>query len=88
MEDAQDHDATAVIAILEHVGGAEHFQDNLPVLLTSRERSAKFRVSGKKLRSGDDLSSDDRRKFGRLVAKKRRESIEVGQCIVRPLEVY
>ena len=82
MEDAQDHDATAVVAILEHVGGAQHFQDNLPVLLTSRERPAKFRMSGEKLRSGDDLLGDGRGKFGRSVAKERCESIEVRKCIL------
>ena len=39
-------------------------------------------------RSGDDLLSDDRRKLGRLVVKKGRESVEVGERIVRPFEIY
>lgn len=45
-------------------------------------------MSGKDLRSGDDLLSDVRRKLGRLILKKRRESIEVGEGIVRPFELY
>ena len=36
----------------------------------------------------DDLLRDDRRKLGRLVVKKRGESIEVGEGIVRPFEIY
>jgi hypothetical protein len=38
--------------------------------------------------SGDDFLCDDCRKLGGLLLEERRESIEVGECIVRPIEVY
>ena len=56
--------------------------------LTSRERPAEFRMSREDLRSGDDLLGHDRGKLGRLVVKERRESIEVGEGVVRPFENY
>jgi len=40
------------------------------------------------LRSGDDFLCDDCRKLGGLVLEERCESIEVGERIVRPIEVY
>jgi hypothetical protein len=40
------------------------------------------------LRSRDDLASNDGRKLGRLVVKKGREPIEVGEGVIRPLEIY
>src|SRR5207244_10477686 len=78
----------AVVAILEHVRAAEHVHHNLPVLLTTRERPAQFRMSIQELRPGDDLMSDDRRKFWRLTLKKSCETIKVGERIVRPMQVY
>jgi hypothetical protein len=81
VEDTQDHEPTAVVAILEGVHGAQHFQDQLPVLFASRQWPAKFRMSRENLRSRDDLASNDGRKLGRLVVKKRRETIEVGEGI-------
>jgi hypothetical protein len=45
-------------------------------------------MSRENLRSGDDLLSNDPGKLGRLVVKKRRESIEVGEGVVRPFEIY
>lgn len=45
-------------------------------------------MAGEQLRSGDDFLCDDCRKLGGLLLKERRESIEVGECIVRPIEVY
>ena len=88
MEDTQDHEPTAVVAILEDVRGAQHFQNQLPVLFTSRQWPAKFRMSRENLRSGDDLLSNDRGKLGRPLVKKRGESLEVGEGVVRPFEVY
>src|SRR5437773_1871486 len=77
MKDAQHDDPLAVVAILEHVRAAEHVHHNLPVLLTTRERPTQFRMSRQELRPGDDLSSDDRRKFWRLTLKKSCETIKV-----------
>jgi len=88
MEDTQHHEPIAVVAILEDVRGAQHFEHDLPVLLASRERPAKFRMSRENLRSGDDLLSNDRGKLGRPLVKKRGESLEVGEGVVRPFEVY
>src|SRR5262249_19633127 len=88
VEDTQHHDPMAVVAILEHVRGAEHFQDELPVLPGSRERPDKFRRSRENLRSGNDLLRNDGGKLWRLLMKKRRESIEVGEGVVRPFELY
>jgi hypothetical protein len=56
--------------------------------LKSRQWPAKFRMSRENLRSRDDLASNDGRKLGRLVVKKRREPIEVGDGVVRPFEIY
>ena len=88
MEDAQHHDSVAVVAILKRVGSGEHLHHDLPVLFTGRDGPAEFRVPGEQLRSGDDFLCDDCRKLGGLVLEKRCESIEVGECIVRPFEVY
>ena len=88
VEDTQHHESIAVVAILKNVCGAQDFQDQLPVLLASRERPAKLRMSRENLRSGDDLASNDLGKLGRLVVKKCRESIEVGESVVRPFEIY
>src|SRR6266576_5862794 len=70
VQDTQDHQPTAVVAILENVRGAQHFQDQLPVLFASRQWAAKFRMSRENLRSRDDLASNEGRKLGRLVVKK------------------
>lgn len=40
------------------------------------------------LRSGDGFVRDDGSKPGRLFVKERGESIEVGERIIRPLQVY
>ena len=88
MEDAQHHDPVAVIAILEHLGSTEHLHHDLPVLLARRDGATELRMAGEQLRSGDDFLCDDCRKRGGLLLEERRESIEVGECIVRPIEVY
>ena len=88
VEDAQHHDPVAVVAILEHVGSAEHLHHDLPVLLTRRDGATEFRVPGEQLRSADNFVCDDCRNLGGLILEERRESIEVGECIVRPIEVY
>ena len=44
-------------------------------------------MPGKQLRSRDDFICDDRRELGRLTLEERCESIEVGECIGRPIEV-
>lgn len=77
-----------VVSILENVRGAKDFKHQLPVLLASRERPAKLRMSRENLRSGDDLSSNHRREFGSLFVEKRRESVEIRESVVRPFEVY
>jgi hypothetical protein len=88
VEDTQHHEPIAVVPILEHVRGVEHFQNELSIFLTTRERPAKLRMSGKNLRFGDDLLSHDPGELGSLLVKKRRESIEVGEGVGRPLEIY
>lgn len=88
VEDTEHHEPIAVEAILEDIRGAQHFEHDLPVLLTSRERPTKFRMSREHLRSGDDLVRNDCGKLGRLLVKKRGESIEVGEGVVRPFEIY
>jgi hypothetical protein len=88
VEDTQHHEPIAVEAILKDVRRAQNVERDLPVLLTSRDRPAKFRMSRENLRSGDDLFRDDRRKLRRLGVKKRRESIKVGEGIVRPFQIY
>jgi hypothetical protein len=45
-------------------------------------------MAGEQLRSGDDFLCDDCRKLRGLRLEERRESIEVGERIVRPIEVY
>lgn len=45
-------------------------------------------MSGEKLRSRDDGIRDDRRQLGGSILKERRESIEVGEGIIRPLDIY
>jgi hypothetical protein len=40
------------------------------------------------LRHGRGQSLTKFRKLGGLLLEERRESIEVGECIVRPIEVY
>jgi len=40
-------------------------------------------MAGEQLRSGDDFLCDDCRKLGGLLLEERRESIDVGECIVR-----
>jgi hypothetical protein len=45
-------------------------------------------MSGENLRFRDDRLSDRRGKLGGLLVEKRRESIEVGEGIVRPFELY
>jgi len=88
MEDAQHHHPATVIAILEHVGSAEHLHHDLSVLFTRRDGTTEFRMPGQQLRSGNDFVCDDCRKLWGLVVEERRESIEVGKRIVRPIEVY
>src|SRR6476660_4776276 len=77
VEHAKQNDPVAIVTVLEDVRRAGHFQDELPVLFTSRERPAKPRMAAQNLRFGDDLFSDDRRQLRRLFVKKRGKSIEV-----------
>ena len=44
VEDAKQNETVAIVAVLEDVRRADHFQDELPVLFTSRERPAKLRM--------------------------------------------
>ena len=88
MDDAQHHDPLAVVAILEHVGSAEHLHHDLPVLFTRRDGPSEFRMAREQLRSGDDFLCDECRKLGRIFLKKLGESIEVGERIIRPLDIY
>ena len=60
------HDPVAVIAILEHVGSAEHLHHDLPVLLARRDGATELRMAREQLRSGDDFLCDDCRKLGGL----------------------
>jgi hypothetical protein len=45
-------------------------------------------MAGEQLRSGDDCFCDNCRKLGGVLLQGRRESIKVGECIGRPIEVY
>jgi hypothetical protein len=86
VEDAQHHEP--LLAILENVRGAQDFQDELPILLTSGERPANPRMSRENLRSGNDLFSNHCGKLGRLIVQERGESIEVSEGVIRPFELY
>ena len=44
-------------------------------------------MPGEQLRPGDDFLCDDGRNLGRLILEERRESIEIGERIFRPIEV-
>ena len=88
VEHTQHHEPIAVVAILKNVRRPEDFEDELPVLFAGRERAAKLGMSRENLRSDDDLLSDDGRKLWRFVVQKRCESIQVGQGVVRPFEIY
>lgn len=74
MEDAQHYDPVAVVAILEHVGSAEHLHHDLPVLFARGDGATEFRMPGEQLRSGDDFVRDDCRKLWGLVLEERYES--------------
>lgn len=45
-------------------------------------------MAAEKLRSADDFICDDGRQLWRFVLKELRESIEIGERVVRPLERY
>jgi len=51
----------------------------IPLVMACRRRADPEREA---------LVSDDRRKLWRLVVQKGRESIEVGEGVVRPFEFY
>lgn len=87
MKHSQDHETAAVVSILDNLGAAKHLQDNLPVLLTPCNGSTELGMSGKKMRSSDDRISHDRRQFRRLIVKEGCEAIEVGESILRPLQI-
>ena len=78
--------------MVKHDTGSDPIRDaqhhDLPVLLARRDGATELRMAGEQLRSGDDFLCDDCRKLGGLLPEERRESIEVGECIVRPIEVY
>jgi hypothetical protein len=85
---SQDHDVIAGVAILEDVDTSEHLQHNLSVLFTSGDRPTELRMSGQKVRSRNDRVGDGGGELRRLSVKKEGEAIEVGEGIVRPLNVY
>jgi hypothetical protein len=88
MKNPQDHEMVGLVSILENVGAAENLQDNLAVLVTPGNRSTEFRMSGEKVRSRDDRIGDDHRQLRGLILKEGCKAIEVGEGIVRPLQVY
>ena len=45
-------------------------------------------MPGEQLRSGDDFLCDNSRELGRLTLEERRESIEIGERVFRPIDVY
>ena len=87
MKYSQDHETVSIVSILENVSATQYLQDNLPVLLTPGNRPTELGVSGEKVRPRDDRLGDNRSQFRGLAVKKCCEAIEVGESILRPLQV-
>ena len=88
MEDPQDHQLSAVVSILEDVVAAEHLQHELPEFFAPRDGATEFGMSCEDLGSCDNRIRDDRRQLRRSLVEERRESIQVGERIIRPLQRY
>lgn len=56
--------------------------DELSIFFTRRDRPTDSRMSAEQLCLGDDFVCDDCRKLWKLIVKKGRESLEIGERVV------
>ncbi len=88
VEDPQDDQHGAVVSILENVVASQHLQHELPVFLAPSDGATEFGLSCEDLGSCDDRIGDERRQLRRLLVEERPEPIQVGESIIRPLQLY
>ena len=78
----------AIVTILEDIVSAEYLENKLSVLLPSGNRVTEPGILRKQLGSRDDGVGDDRREFRRVFLQEGGETIEVSECVVRPVDGY
>ena len=88
MEDAQDDQQGAIVPILKDVVATQHLQHELPVFFAPRNGAPEFGMSCQDLGSCDNRIGDGSRQLRRLLVEERTEPIQVGESIIRPLQIY
>ena len=85
---AQHKDGVAVVSILQDLRSAENLEHKFAVLAARGEWPSQLWVPSQDLSPADEFVCDAAGEVGMLVVEKRRESIEVGEGVQRPLDVY
>ncbi len=73
---------------MEGVGSAEHFEDDLSVLVAIPDRPSQLRMPTEHIGPCDQLTGDAWGQSWELDVQERGESIEIGERVERPLDLY
>ncbi|MGH9347624.1 MAG: hypothetical protein ACRD26_10190 [Vicinamibacterales bacterium] len=85
---ADDQDGVPFVAVMEGVSATEHLEDDLTIFLATLDGPPQLWMAAQHLRPLDQFTADVRGKVGKPIVQERRESVEVGDGIERPLNVY
>jgi hypothetical protein len=88
VEDAEHQNGAAIVTVLKGVCATEHLEEDFAVFLATCEGSSHFRMPTKNLSSHDKFARDTCSEVGKSCVQERSESIEVGEGVERPLDLY
>ena len=88
VEDAEHQNGAAIVAVLKGVCATEHLEEDFSVFLATGDGSSQFRMPTKHLSSHHEFARDTCSELGKSCVQEGSESIEVGEGVERPLDLY
>jgi hypothetical protein len=88
VKDPEHQNGAAIVRVLKGVRGPEDLEQEFAVFLAASYGSSQLRVSAEDVSPPDKSVRDARRKVGQPLVEKCSKSVDVGQSVERPLDLY
>ena len=88
VEDAEHQNGVTIVSVLKSVGATEDLEEEFAVFRPTCDRPSELRMAPKHVSASDEFARHTCREVGESGVEERGESIEVGKCVERPLDLY